>query len=346
MRLGLKGLTFLLLLVLLVLCSSIHLCDARSGKRWRHSRAPSTSLLRGKGKAKGSSSHKQNGKGNQSPYQPSPSTSPTTPVSPGGSPVQGRGGQGSTMPTPSSGTGYTLPPPPPLQPPPPPLLPAAQSQDTVFNVVDFGAKGDGVTDDTQAFEAAWAAACKVEASTVLVPSELEFVVGPISFSGPYCKPNILFQLDGTILAQTSARVWGSGLLQWLEFTRLTGIAIQGSGVINGRGQEWWTYSDPNDDDDNDAFRVELDKMPQIKPTALRFYGSSNVTVTGITIVNSSQCHLKFDSCQGVMVHDLTISSPENSPNTDGIHLQNSREVSIHHTNMVMTVFLYRQDAAT
>jgi len=67
--------------------------------------------------------------------------------------------------------------------------------------------------------------------------------------------------------------------------------------------------------------------------ALRFYGSSNVTVTGITIVNSSQCHLKFDSCQGVMVHDLTISSPENSPNTDGIHLQNSREVNIHHTNM-------------
>jgi len=67
--------------------------------------------------------------------------------------------------------------------------------------------------------------------------------------------------------------------------------------------------------------------------ALRFYGSSNVTVTGITIVNSSQCHLKFDSCQGVMVHDLTISSPEHSPNTDGIHLQNSKEVSIHHTNL-------------
>ena len=35
----------------------------------------------------------------------------------------------------------------------------------------------------------------MEASTVLVPSELEFVVGPISFSGPYCKPNILFQVN-------------------------------------------------------------------------------------------------------------------------------------------------------
>jgi hypothetical protein len=49
----------------------------------------------------------------------------------------------------------------------------------------------------QAFQAAWAAACKQGASTVLVPSELEFLVGPISFSGPYCKPNILFQVTSS-----------------------------------------------------------------------------------------------------------------------------------------------------
>ncbi|KAM0866180.1 hypothetical protein ACQ4PT_042792 [Festuca glaucescens] len=83
----------------------------------------------------------------------------------------------------------------------------------------------------------------------------------------------------------------------------------------------------------DAYNQELEKMPQIKPTALRFYGSSNVRVTGISIVNSSQCHLKFNSCQGVMVHNLTISSPEDSPNTDGIHLQNSKDINIHHTNL-------------
>lgn len=42
--------------------------------------------------------------------------------------------------------------------------------------------------------AAWAAACKVEGSTVLVPSDYEFLVGPISFSGPYCQPNIVVQV--------------------------------------------------------------------------------------------------------------------------------------------------------
>ena len=42
--------------------------------------------------------------------------------------------------------------------------------------------------------AAWAEACKEEASTVLVPADYQFLVGPISFSGPYCKPNIVFQV--------------------------------------------------------------------------------------------------------------------------------------------------------
>jgi len=45
----------------------------------------------------------------------------------------------------------------------------------------------------QAFLDAWAAACKVEASTMVVPSDYEFLVGPISFMGP-CQPNIVLQV--------------------------------------------------------------------------------------------------------------------------------------------------------
>lgn len=67
--------------------------------------------------------------------------------------------------------------------------------------------------------------------------------------------------------------------------------------------------------------------------ALRFYGSSNVVVTGITIQNSPKAHLKFDSCVTIQVSGITISSPEDSPNTDGIHLQNSQNVVIHSSDL-------------
>lgn len=66
---------------------------------------------------------------------------------------------------------------------------------------------------------------------------------------------------------------------------------------------------------------------------MRFYASYNVTVRDIRIINSPLCHLKFDSSGLVKVNNITISSPENSPNTDGIHLQNTQDVEIQHSNI-------------
>ncbi|KAL0286989.1 UNVERIFIED_CONTAM: Polygalacturonase [Sesamum angustifolium] len=134
---------------------------------------------------------------------------------------------------------------------------------------------------------------------------------------------------------------GSGLLQWLEFTKLKGITIRGKGSIDGQGSVWWDdYSTANPTDESDAAgspdwtsAEAKGGMPSTRPTALRFYGSTDVTVTGITIQNSPQTHLKFDDCIGVQVFGISISSPGDSPNTDGIHLQNSQDVVIHTTSL-------------
>ncbi|KAL1804446.1 hypothetical protein ACET3Z_033093 [Daucus carota] len=301
-----KSLTLVLLVSLLIWSATFGTCNARRGKHWRQSRSFRTSMYKKKGKNHGS--NHQHNHGSKSKPKNSPPTTQGPPK-----------------------TGH--------------------NSAVIFDVLHFGAKGDGKTDDTKAFQAAWASACKVEASTIIIPSKYEFLVGPISFSGPYCQHNIVFQLDGTILAPTNFKPFGSGLYQWLEFTKLVGITVQGKGFIDGRGAIWW--QDYSSDDPLDG-EVELivplnnsvaenlqtpvrsslvGKMPNIKPTAMRFYGSFNVTVTGITIRNSPQCHLKFDNCVGVSVYSMNVLSPADSPNTDGIHLQNSREVVIHNTNL-------------
>ncbi|XP_057448488.1 polygalacturonase At1g48100-like [Lotus japonicus] len=319
--------SYMLLIVLLIWSSNFETCIARRGKHWRQSRTVSASLFKKKGNSHGNS-HNQHGGGGSSSHskpKPPPPTHKKTPSSP-------------------------LFPKPKVDPPStPPSNDYNGGSSTMFNVLDFGAKGDGRTDDTKAFQATWAMACKVEASTMVVPAAYVFYVGPISFSGPYCKPNIVFQFDGTIIAPTNSNAWGGGLLQWLEFSKLVGITIQGKGVIDGRGSVWWQdfpYDDPIDDEEklivplNHTQKPSLPvqnemgrQMPAVKPTALRFYGSFSPTVTGITIQNSPQCHLKFDNCNGVLVHDVSISSPGDSPNTDGIHLQNSKDVLIHSSKM-------------
>lgn len=59
--------------------------------------------------------------------------------------------------------------------------------------------------------------------------------------------------------------------------------------------------------------------------------SSNLKVIGLKIQNSPEFHMKFDGCQGVMIDDVSISSPKLSPNTDGIHVENSNDVGIYNS---------------
>ncbi|XP_073048896.1 polygalacturonase At1g48100-like [Primulina eburnea] len=364
---------FLLIIVLLFWCSLMETCKAgRVGKHWRQRTSTAVaSLYKKKGIKHGPYHHNgKSGKWPHKPYSPKPPPPPVPPPPPALAPPP------SIVPPPPALPPSAAPPAsPPALPPPapqasPPALPPPSCApkesppnispppkkgenalgSTVYDVLDFGAKGDGTSDDTKAFVAAWAAACKVEASVINVPADYVFLVGPISFSGPYCQHNIVFQLDGKIVAPTRPSAWGSGLLQWLEFTKLVGITIKGSGTIDGNGAAWWQYSPLEDDQSRLIIPINGtleqshpppqwissslgSKMPSIKPTALRFYGSFNVTVTGITIQNSPQCHLKFDNCMGVAVYNLSVSSPGDSPNTDGIHLQNSKEVLIRSSNI-------------
>ncbi|CAL4956219.1 unnamed protein product [Urochloa decumbens] len=188
---------------------------------------------------------------------------------------------------------------------------------TTLSVLSFGAAADGVTDDAEALVAAWRAACRVPRATVLLPAGHRFLVSPVTLQGP-CSARLTLQVDGTVLAPPDMDSWPKSRrpLQWLNFKWLDGFTIQGAGTVDGqstislqRSTGHWHSSGA-------------------KPTLVRFYSSFNVTVRNIRISNSPQCHLKFDSSGGIKVKNVTISSPGDSPNTDGIHLQNTRDVEI------------------
>lgn len=63
----------------------------------------------------------------------------------------------------------------------------------IFNVLSYGAVGDGVTDDTQAFKMAWDAACQVDSAILLVPNHYSFMIQSTIFTGP-CKSGFIFQV--------------------------------------------------------------------------------------------------------------------------------------------------------
>ncbi|KAL9233452.1 hypothetical protein vseg_008452 [Gypsophila vaccaria] len=197
-----------------------------------------------------------------------------------------------------------------------------------YDVRSFGAIGDGLIDDTLAFKLAWQFACEIENATIVVPQGYSFLILPSIFTGP-CKSGLIFQIEGTIVAPNGPNSWPKKMSkrQWLIFYKTHGLTIQGGGLFDGKGEKWWNLPCKP----HKGIHGTTTPGPCDSPVAIRFFGCTNSKVKGLNMINSPQFHIRFDTCQGVDVDYLTIKSPGNSPNTDGIHVENSIDVNIYNS---------------
>lgn len=58
------------------------------------------------------------------------------------------------------------------------------------------------------------------------------------------------------------------------------------------------------------------------------HGCNNFKIRGLTFENSPMKHLAVGQTSGGEITELTIIAPGESPNTDGIYLQNCQHISI------------------
>ncbi|WZZ02290.1 probable polygalacturonase At3g15720 [Brassica rapa] len=188
----------------------------------------------------------------------------------------------------------------------------------IYDVLKFGAEGDGTTDDSKAFVAAWKAMCSSGGSnkTLLIPSDNTFLLQPLVFQGPCNSPSVQVQLDGKIVAPLNKAAW-SGLksYEWVSFHKIIGLTVLGSGTINGRGSSFWEAN-----------------MPASKrPTQLHFKGCNNLEINGITSFDSPRNHISIRDCRQVKITQIKLIAPGDSPNTDGIDISTSTNVEIYDT---------------
>ncbi|KAH9666620.1 polygalacturonase adpg2 [Citrus sinensis] len=197
----------------------------------------------------------------------------------------------------------------------------ADDQNT-FNVLNYGAVGNGNSDDSLAYAKAWNDACKANAQTptMIIPKGKTFLVHPITFSGPCKSSNISIQLSGTIKAPDGPSAWTSEIERWIVFGNITGLNINGRGHFDGNGQKWWDQSCKHHPGKDCSERA---------PTAVSFIQCNNVHINEIYVERSPQVHIVVDYSQDVHFKSLIIDSPETSPNTDGIHIARSHDVSVH-----------------
>ncbi|XP_013635788.1 PREDICTED: probable polygalacturonase At2g43860 [Brassica oleracea var. oleracea] len=186
---------------------------------------------------------------------------------------------------------------------------------TSLSVLTYGAKPDGSKDSTKAFLAAWQVACASPNPTTIIVPKGRFLVGNLVFQGTKCtNAPISFRIAGSIIAPKDFRVIANSL-QWIMFDGVTNVSIYG-GVLDAQGSSLWKCKNSGGK-----------KCPTGAKTLL-FTDSNNISIYGLTSINSQKFHIVIDQSNNVKIDGVKVSADADSPNTDGIHIKNSHSVNI------------------
>ncbi|XP_047311093.1 polygalacturonase-like [Impatiens glandulifera] len=198
---------------------------------------------------------------------------------------------------------------------------AAAASYNYINVVssNYGARGDGRTDSSQAFLKAWGAACSsAEPSLIYIPDGHFLINSSLTFKGP-CKNRINIRILGTLFAPTDFRALAA-THSWILFIQVNRITLTGGGTLDAKAAAFWACRRNTTSSSSSC--------PASGARSLTFNWANDIVIDGLKSMNSQFMHLVINSCNNVMVRNLRILAPDESPNTDGIHVQHSTGVTI------------------
>ncbi len=186
----------------------------------------------------------------------------------------------------------------------------AQAQ--TYNVLEFGAKGDGNALDTKAIQAAIDQAAQHGGGTVVLPA------GRFKSGTLYLKSNIELHLTpgATLLGSDQMSDYDTLHRHLLYANGASNIALTGMGKMDGQGFAFF-----------DTTQVYWTAKDRPEPWIL-LEGCERVRVRDVGIYNSPAHSLTFKKCNDVVADGLTMRSDYRSPNTDGIGITDSKQVRI------------------
>jgi polygalacturonase len=203
----------------------------------------------------------------------------------------------------------------------------ATAASKIFDVREFGAKGDGATFDTAAIQKALDE-CGKAGGTVHF-SAGTYLSKPLTLRN---RTTIALDVGATLVASPQPSDFLKDGGDWLkakssgEFTpfisgrNLTDVAIIGDGSIDGNGQVWW--------DEAEKARQKVSGFTLPRPNLISFVRCKNLRIAGVRLLNSPKFHLVPTECEDMTIDSITILSPERAANTDGIDPSNCRNVKI------------------
>ncbi|GMN27813.1 hypothetical protein TIFTF001_001812 [Ficus carica] len=135
-----------------------------------------------------------------------------------------------------------------------------------------------------------------------------------------CKIPIKVELQGTLQAPTNPSGFKEGD-GWVTFISVDGLTLAGGGTFDGQGKAVW------------GKHCSHNKYCGKLPINIRFDFVTNSLIQDIISLDSKQFHINVLGGENVTFSHVRVIAPENSPNTDEIHIGRSIGINIKDTTI-------------
>lgn len=197
----------------------------------------------------------------------------------------------------------------------------------VYNIMDYGAVGDGRTDDAAAIQRTLDECSKAGGGTVTVPAGRTFMCGPLhlrSFVELHLEPNsrLLANPDESIYHESAFGANEGEGMMWLSGKDIEQVSVTGTGCLDGNGIAFMGA------ELGDSYELKPVTTFDPRPHLLTLVNVERLVIRDVTIRNSTYWTVHLVGCHDALIDGVSILNSLKVRNSDGIDIDHSRAVRV------------------